>query len=145
MTGFVDWLINMGYLDKEDVEDFRDREEIEKDLLVVKRHAPKMFNLLMTMCGSDARAYPHDNISKVNAIVDDIIELLPKEPGRHESYWASGNEILADTQYEADTIADLFDQLYGEGTVNTGYYDPEEDERMNEVDKYTGWYYVNFE
>ena len=27
--------------------------------------------------------------------------------------------------------------------INTGYYDPEEDERNNEVDRYTGWWYVN--
>ena len=30
----------------------------------------------------------------------------------------------------------------GFGEVNTGYYDPEEDKRNNEVDKFTGWYYV---
>lgn len=28
------------------------------------------------------------------------------------------------------------------GTVNTGYYDPIEDERNNEVDCNTGYYYV---
>lgn len=31
----------------------------------------------------------------------------------------------------------------GFGEVNTGYYDPEEDKRNNEIDKFTGWYYVN--
>ena len=27
--------------------------------------------------------------------------------------------------------------------INTGYYDPEEDKRNGEEDRYTGWYYVN--
>ena len=31
----------------------------------------------------------------------------------------------------------------GFNEVNTGYYDPTQDERNNEVDKFTGWYYVN--
>lgn len=84
-----------------------------------------------------------DRIEKVNKIVDAIMELLPKEPdpGR---FWCNGEEILTSTENEAECLADFFDQLYGEGTVNTGYYDPEEDKRNNEVDKYTGYYYVNF-
>ena len=29
--------------------------------------------------------------------------------------------------------------------VNTGYYNPIEDLRNNEVDRYTGWWYVNID
>lgn len=41
----------------------------------------------------------------------------------------------------------MFECLYKaqgeEIIVNTGYYDPIEDERSGEVDRYTGWWYVN--
>lgn len=61
--------------------------------------------------------------------------------------WSSGNEILCKTARAADAIADMLECLYiaqgEEILVNTGYYDPEEDKRNNEEDRYTGWWYVN--
>ena len=61
--------------------------------------------------------------------------------------WISGSEILCRTESAANTIADMFETLYktqgDEILVNTGYYDPEEDKKNNEVDRYTGWWYVN--
>lgn len=56
--------------------------------------------------------------------------------------WHSGTELLFNTEERAEAIADFLEAL-GVENVSTGYYDPEEDERNNEVDKYTGWYYVN--
>ena len=53
-----------------------------------------------------------------------------------------GDEILTRTEDEADRIADLLEAL-GLGYANTGYYDPEEDERNNEVDDRTGKWYVS--
>lgn len=61
--------------------------------------------------------------------------------------WSAGGEILCKTESAADVLASMFECLYssqGEDIlVNTGYYDPAEDERNNEVDRYTGWWYVN--
>lgn len=61
--------------------------------------------------------------------------------------WSAGDEILCKTESAADAIADLIESLYRsddeEVMVNTGYYDPEEDERNGEVDRFTGWWYVN--
>ena len=61
--------------------------------------------------------------------------------------WTSGSGILCRTESAANTIADMFETLYktqgDEILVNTGYYDPEEDKKNNEVDRYTGWWYVN--
>lgn len=61
--------------------------------------------------------------------------------------WSIGDEILCRTKEAADAIADLLECLYGaqdeEITVNTGYYDPEEDKRNGEEDRCTGWWYVN--
>ena len=63
--------------------------------------------------------------------------------------WSTGDEILCKTESAADTLADMFETLYAiqgeEILINTGYYDPEEDERNNEVDRFTGWWYVNID
>ncbi len=62
--------------------------------------------------------------------------------------WSDGYcEILCRTESAAGAIADMLQQLYrsqGEDVViNTGYYDPEEDRRQGEEDRYTGWWYIN--
>ena len=58
-----------------------------------------------------------------------------------------GTEILCRTESAAQAVADLLELLYRkdgeEILINTGYYDPEEDKRNGEEDRYTGWYYVN--
>ena len=63
--------------------------------------------------------------------------------------WSDGIEILVKTESAADAVADLIESLYRlqgeEVLVNTGYYDPEEDKRNNEEDRYTGWWYVNID
>ena len=63
--------------------------------------------------------------------------------------WSSGDEILCKTEAVADALADMFECLYGaqdeEILINTGYYDPVEDEKNGEVDRYTGWWYVNID
>jgi hypothetical protein len=62
---------------------------------------------------------------------------------------SSGCEILCKTEDVADALADMFECLYKaqdeDILVNTGYYDPEEDKRNNEEDRYTGWWYVNID
>lgn len=56
---------------------------------------------------------------------------------------------MSKTESAANTIADLVEALYRlqgeEVLVNTGHYDPEEDRRNNEEDRYTGWWYVNID
>lgn len=63
--------------------------------------------------------------------------------------WSSGDEILCKTESAADAIADMFECLYRaqdeDVLINTGYYDPEEDKRNNEMDRFTGWWYVNID
>lgn len=72
---------------------------------------------------------------------------LPQSPEDSvNGYWTSGvglgSDILCKTEESANAIADFLEEL-GFEEVNTGYYDPEEDERCGEVDKYTGWWYVS--
>ena len=63
--------------------------------------------------------------------------------------WSNGCEILCKTESAADALADMLECLYKaqdeEILINTGYYDPEEDKRNNEVDRNTGWWYVNID
>lgn len=75
------------------------------------------------------------------ARIYDLVCWLPNKPDKIW-YPQDGEEILCEDEQVADGIADLFDALYGEPTVNTGYYDPEEDKRNGEVNDRTGYYYV---
>ena len=53
-TKFVDWLLEMGYLDKDDIS--TDGVEIAKDMKKVRDVAPKFYIMLMCMCNSKERA-----------------------------------------------------------------------------------------
>lgn len=53
-TKFVDWLLQMGYLEKEDI--VYDGVDIAKDMNKVKEVAPKLYNMLMCMCNCEERA-----------------------------------------------------------------------------------------
>lgn len=61
--------------------------------------------------------------------------------------WSDGDEILCRTEDVANALADMFEQMYqssgNDVVINTGYYNPEEDKRSGETDRYTGWWYVN--
>lgn len=78
-----------------------------------------------------------DNIGKK---IYDLVSRLPNKP--EYRIWFDGDDILCETEELAEHIADFLDAIYGEQTVNTGYYDPEEDAKNNEVTDSTGWYYV---
>lgn len=60
--------------------------------------------------------------------------------------WSDGDAIMCRTESAANALSDLIEQLYkshGEDVqICTGYYDPEEDERNGEADRFTGWWYV---
>ena len=82
----------------------------------------------------------------IDNIFKQIAAELPKASEREGDEFCTnddGTEILCINEPEIDVIANLFDQLYGESTVTTGYYDPEDDDRNNERDEYTGLYYVS--
>ena len=81
----------------------------------------------------------NNEYKNVYETVQRIIDLLPKT--NDHRIWTDGNDILCETEQTAEAIADLFDAMYGDQVVNTGYYDPEEN-KSGEVDQYTGFYYV---
>jgi hypothetical protein len=93
-----------------------------------------------------------DRIVKVDKLFKAIIELLPNvfemqsetlSDVRDTLFWTNGEEILSSNENEIDTLANMFDQLYEESTVTTGYYDPDEDDRNGETDANTGFYYLS--
>lgn len=53
-TKFVNWLLDVGYLEKEDIN--QDGVEIAQDMAKVKKVAPKFYNMLMCMCDCEERA-----------------------------------------------------------------------------------------
>lgn len=53
-TKFVDWLLEMRYLDKEDIA--TDGADIAMDMNKIKKVAPKFYNMLMCMCDCEERA-----------------------------------------------------------------------------------------
>lgn len=61
--------------------------------------------------------------------------------------WSSGDELLCKTADAANLLTDLLWQLYRsqdeEIDIVTGFYDPEEDKRNGQEDRFTGWWYVN--
>lgn len=56
-------------------------------------------------------------------------------------YWTDGQEFLCKREEQADALADFLEDL-SFTEVNTGYYDPKEDERDGCVDEHTGQWYV---
>lgn len=87
------------------------------------------------------------NIKKANWM-EMIVNALPDYSDT--IIWSDGGtEILVKTESAANTIADLIEALYRaqgeEVLVNTGFYNPEEDKRNNEEDRYSGWWYVNID
>lgn len=79
-------------------------------------------------------------LDEVQSALESMMKCLPKT--NDYPIWSSGDEIFCEDEMTAEHIADLIDMMYGESVVNTGYYDPEEDERNNEVRDTTGFYYV---
>lgn len=83
---------------------------------------------------------PEPDPRELGELIAELVKWLPKD--EHRIWSPDGSEILCENEQLAESIADFLDALYGEQTVNTGYYDPEEDARNNETDRSTGWYYV---
>lgn len=78
--------------------------------------------------------------------IDKFVECLPVSSDNR--IWTDGIDgIYVKSEQTAQALAVLLKCLYvnqgEEVDVVTGYYDPEEDERNNEKDECTGWWYVD--
>ena len=87
-----------------------------------------------------------EDIMRETAFFDTVERIMSLLPQKNDyRIWSDGTEILCETEQQAEHIADFLDAMYGEPIAHTGYYDPEEDERSNEVADNTGFYYVDFD
>ena len=91
----------------------------------------------------------NNRIEKVDKLFHQITDMLPMiydsevDDEFKETHFLTspdGAVILSSDGTETETIANLFDQLYGIGTCETGRYEHEDNE---EDDAYTGLYYVS--
>ena len=84
--------------------------------------------------------YLPDRIKASDKLWSQLWAMLPSHPCEDYLYWGplSGEEILSADADAIHRLADLFNDLYGQGVVTTGYY--EED---NEADERTGFYYCH--
>lgn len=73
-------------------------------------------------------------------LFDFLTATLPKEPDKTD-IWTDGDQILCKRKEQASALNDLI-QLTDKETYQIGYYDPEDDRKKKDVDKFTGWYYL---
>ena len=93
-----------------------------------------------------------DATDRIDRFLKDLLWALPKEPrgGPDEDpgFWTDGDEILCPSEAESEILATFLEDVLRELSsiaISTGYYDPKEDVRNDEVDEHTGFYYVKFE
>lgn len=65
------------------------------------------------------------------------------EDSTKREIWTDGSEFLVKDEESADCIADFLQAMGFDSHV--GYYDPEDDERSNEVDDHTGYWYIDID
>ncbi len=74
-----------------------------------------------------------------------LVRCLEKYADRNRhGYWTDGMEILCKTEEAAEHLANFLEDI-GFDYVNTGYYDPKEDEADGKVDARTGQWYVSID
>lgn len=82
----------------------------------------------------ETTAHPVDRLQ----IWDLILKMLPDKPN---TYWTNGDEILCDDEVNTEVISKALTAIIGDNLV-TGWYDPEEDARNQDIDEFTGYNYI---
>ena len=83
-----------------------------------------------------------DELLKDAPIWDWIANQFPRSPEEaKDGIWYDGERFLCKTSAIAEGLADWMEAITSM-LIHTSYYNPEEDEQENCVDRYTGWYDV---
>jgi len=122
-------------------------DSISEYITIYRQEIEKKVN--NTKTGFDNDGNPLDLDITIEELLSEIVDFLPNIYDVDDDFKlthfvtdSNYSEILSSNESDIEVLNKLFTQLYGKYTVNTGYYDPVEDERNNEVDVYTGMYYV---
>lgn len=98
------------------------------------------------ICEECGASFDVDNTTWRIDWMEMIVNFLPGYAGM---IWSDGEEILVKSEYMANNIAEAIKLLYlsqrEDVVINTGHYNPEEDKRNNEEDRYTGWWYIHID
>lgn len=92
----------------------------------------------------------YEDSNRLYSVFENIGAMLnaSKENGTTDM-WFDGERILSPNKSDINWITTFFEELIDETKVDfltmTGYYNPEEDKRNNEVDNHTGNYYLEIE
>lgn len=98
----------------------------------------------------DEASTEHEDSNRLYSVFETIGAMLnaSKKNGTTDM-WFDGERILSPNKSDINWLMTFFEELADETKVDfltvTGYYDPEEDKRNNEVDDHTGMYYLEIE
>ncbi len=120
----------------------------EKDIVQILEKYGTELGVSSEQIGEKGQAYrsPDSRTGEMDRseIIDGIFKSIGKMLDGAEDYWWSDEwGIICRTREQAETIADLFDDMYQEGVCVTGTWDKEEDVKEGTIDEYTGRAYVN--
>lgn len=78
--------------------------------------------------------------------------MLPTQPRRDKhgnfNFWTNGEEILCPSEEEMELVYKFLNDIFsefGNYTLITGWYDPDEDVENDELDDCSGFNYVRLE
>lgn len=107
-------------------------------------------NILEYTACTDAEArYDFESHIFENVWYEFVKHLPQEEDWAHNSvdvwYYADADEILCRSEELADMFKGIIEGISGEHELESGYYDPEIDEKNGSTDGRTGWYFVRQE
>lgn len=71
-----------------------------------------------------------------------VDSILPTVPTKGWAFWTDCYSIYTTSEALANRLADIIDTF---ADAHTGYYDPEEDAKSNEIRPDTGYWYVDWD
>lgn len=94
-----------------------------------------------------------ENQKKITNLWSGIISMLPTQPRSFDTsddpgFWTNGEEILCPSEAVMEMVYEFLNDIFrefGNYTLITGWYDPEEDRENGEQDDCTGFNYVRLE
>ena len=95
----------------------------------------------------DIEKIREENQKKISDMWNGIISMLPPQPRSFDTsddpgFWTNGEEILCPSEAEMNMVYEFLNDIFsefGNYTLITGWYDPEEDRENGEQDACAGF------